>query len=293
MEPLSFQETLETTFEELERRHKSEDIVMRGLATGFVDLDRLLGGWPAGKFTAVGADPIADRESFVLQSALHLAVEKGTVAYGLAGRTADEAARHALLSVADVNRDAVRSDASERDWSQLVQAAGRLKKVADLFWLSCDGANWNEFESAARELIEEEACDALFVDEIGALTGPGENRGDVASRLARFARELEIAVVGGFPLAETSGSPFSVDRAPVGVAEAATTLVHLVVPETDDSEHDGRIAELRVLKNPDGPTHTVRLAHFPETHRFENYHPDLSEQQRHAEMFALGPHREE
>lgn len=287
MESDSLSDAMVAAMEQCERRLES-DSSLCGLPTGFVDLDELTGGWPEARFSAVGSDPTVDRDALLTQSALRLALDNHTVAFALGARTPAEATREILMHRASIDRGALRTgEATKRDYEALLEHAGSLRQNANLHWLPLYDTGWTECRAAAGDLVGGESCDALFVDDIGALAGLTEDRGAVAARLYQLARELEIAVVGGFPLRADAHRGSSVDAIAPDVAEYATHLLHLFYTDSDRSEDGGRVAALETLKTLEGYYGTVRLTYFEGPHRFENFHPDSSEQHAPHESEAI------
>lgn len=299
MNPQSFADTLDTVSEELEYRHHHSPDDTPGLPTGFADLDQLTGGWPTARLSVVAADLVINLEALLYQSALHLALEECPVAFALPSSiTSDSAALRTLTTHARVEPHAVRrGTATARDWSDLRRAMGHLHRDADLHWLSRahpegfleSHTDWDQFRDAARDLVDEKSCGALFVDSIAALAGPDDDRADVARRLAGLSRELEVAVVAGLTLHLDGACPTSsTDRVPPGIAEFATLRLHVRYPDAHGWKDGGDVVEANASSTAvPGTLDSTRLAFSPHLQRFDGYDPDPSEESSPPKRAAM------
>ena len=182
------------------REDKSEVI---GLATGFVDLDRITSGLQGGDLIMVAGRPSMGKTSLVLNIAEHVALDmKKPVAVFSMEMSGPQLAMRMIGSVGRVDQHELRSGTfKEDDWSRLVDAVGKLNE-AQIYIDDSAGLNALEVRSRARRLHRE--CGGLsliVVDYLQLMSASGreENRATEIAEISRslkgLAKELKLPVV--------------------------------------------------------------------------------------------------
>jgi len=283
----SISEVLQEAFEQLEALHETSEKIT-GIPSGFADLDEITAGWQDSDLIIVAGRPGMGKTTLALNMASHAALERN-IPVGLFSleMSNSQLATRLLCSEAQVNQRDVRAGtASERDWEQLIKAAGRLNQ-AKLYLDDTPALSIMELRSKCRRLVAEEDVGVVFVDYL-QLMQPSKSHdireqeiSEISRSLKGIAKELEIPVVA---LAQLNrGVESRADKRPKlrdlresGAIEQDADVICFIYRDevyNEDTEDQG-IAEVIIGKHRNGPIDTVRLRFFPEHTRFENLAPE-------------------
>ena len=283
----SISEVLETAFEQLEALYETNEKIT-GIPSGFIDLDDLTAGWQNSDLIIIAGRPAMGKTTVTLNMATHAALERNVpVAFFSLEMSNAQLATRMLCSEARVNQRDVRSGTvTEKDWSDLIKAAGRLNQ-ADLFLDDTPALSIMEFRSKCRRLKAEKDIGIVFIDYL-QLMQAGKSHdireqeiSEISRSLKGIAKELDIPVVA---LAQLNrGVESRADKRPKlrdlresGAIEQDADVICFIYRDevyNEDTEDKG-IAELILGKHRNGPIGDVRLRFFPEITRFENLAPD-------------------
>jgi len=176
-----------------------------GLRTGFKELDALVGRLAPGSLVVIAARPAMGKTAFALSIAQHAALREG-VGVGIYSleMPATQLALRMMCSEARVDMNRVRLGMlSDRDFSRLVDAAGRLSE-APIFIDDTSDLTLMELRARARRLRRSRGIGLLVIDYLQLISGPGggqkgENRQQEISAISRglkaLARELDLPVI--------------------------------------------------------------------------------------------------
>ncbi|MBI2637178.1 MAG: replicative DNA helicase, partial [Parcubacteria group bacterium] len=165
---ISIKSVLHETFERIEKLHQG-DGKLRGISTGFFDLDDKLSGLQASDLIVVAARPSVGKTSLALDFARHLAVsEKKSVGIFSLEMSKEQLVDRLLCSQAGVELWRMRTGKLSQspqhdDFPRIGHAMGELSE-ANIF--IDDGANVNimEIRTKARRLAAEQGVDCIIVD---------------------------------------------------------------------------------------------------------------------------------
>ncbi len=270
-------------------RENKNDII--GLATGFVDLDRMTSGLQPGELIIIAGRPSMGKTALVMNMAEHVAlVEKKVVAAFSMEMSGPQLAMRMMGSVGRVDQHELRTGTfKEDDWSRLVDAVGKLND-AHIYIDDSAGLNALELRARARRLHRQSAQDGglslIVVDYLQLMSasrgGREENRATELAEISRslkgLAKELRVPVVALSQLnrgvdARTDKRPMMSDLRESGALEQDADLILFIYRDevyNPDSPNKG-VAEIIVAKQRNGPTGKVNLTFLGKHTRFENY----------------------
>ena len=257
-----------------------------GVATGFLDLDKIVGGLQPGNVIVVAARPSMGKTALALGIAEHAALsQERSVAIFSLEMSGDELIQRLLSSTAIVDAGRIRAGRlAPEDWSRIGRAADRLS-AARLFIDDSEGVTVGEMRTKTRRLKSREGLDLLVVDYIQLMEGGrrmrDENRVQELSTISRglkmLARDLEVPIIcvsqlNRAPDARPDKRPMLSDLRESGAIEQDADLVLMLYRDdyyNADSEEKG-VAEVNIAKNRHGPTDRVRLTFRGSYAKFDN-----------------------
>ena len=257
-----------------------------GVATGFLDLDRIVGGLQPGNVIVVAARPSMGKTALALGVAEHAALsQERSVAIFSLEMSGDELIQRLLASTAIVDAGRIRAGRlAPEDWSRIGRAADRLS-AARLFIDDSEGVTVGEMRTKTRRLKSREGLDLLVVNYIQLMEGGrrmrDENRVQEISTISRglkmLARDLAVPIIcvsqlNRAPDARPDKRPMLSDLRESGAIEQDADLVLMLYRDdyyNDDSEEKG-VAEVNIAKNRHGPTDRVKLTFRGSYAKFDN-----------------------
>ncbi len=279
------------TMERIESLQGSHGVVT-GVASGFVDLDRLTAGFQRSDLVIIAARPSMGKTSFVLNCVQHAAIEH-QVGVGVFSLEMSKEAlvqrllcSEGLVDAQRLRRGALRDD----DYPKLARAAGLLGTAP--IWIDDSAALTPlAMRSKARRLKAEHDIGMIVVDYLQLMTGPSdiENRQQEISYISRslkaLAKELDVPVVALSQLSRAPEQRGGEHRRPQlsdlresgAIEQDADVVCFIYRQEFYDGavDKDGNsiegLAELILGKQRNGPTGMVKLYFKKEFTRFDNY----------------------
>ncbi|HEY6110828.1 MAG TPA: replicative DNA helicase [Gemmatimonadales bacterium] len=278
------------TMERIEQLQGGQGIVT-GVASGFLDLDRLTAGFQRGDLVIIAARPSMGKTSFVLNCVQHAAIEHqiGVAVFSLEMSKESLVQRllcsEGLVDAQRLRRGALRDD----DYPKLARAAGLLGTAP--IWIDDSAALTPlAMRSKARRLKAEHDIGMVVVDYLQLMQGPSntENRQQEISYISRslkaLAKELDVPVVALSQLSRAPEQRTGEGRRPQlsdlresGAIEQDADLVCFIYraemyegPTDKEGNSIEGLAELIVGKQRNGPTGMVELYFKKEYTRFDN-----------------------
>lgn len=268
----------------LYNRENKDDVI--GLATGFVDLDRMTSGLQDGELIIIAARPSMGKTALAMNVVEHAALHlKKAVAVFSMEMSGAQLAMRMIGSVGRFDQHELRTGTfKEEDWSRLVDAVGRLNET-QVFIDDTAGLNALEVRSRARRLHRQ--CGGLsmiVVDYLQLMSSSGreENRATEIAEISRslkgLAKELKVPVVALSQLNRSVESrqdkrPMMSDLRESGAIEQdADVIIFIYRDELYNADSPNRgMAEIIVAKQRNGPTGKLNLTFLGKYTRFENY----------------------
>ncbi|MBU1167055.1 replicative DNA helicase [Patescibacteria group bacterium] len=277
---------LTDTFERIDELHKDGN-KLRGIPTGFVDLDNLLAGFQKSDLVILAARPSMGKTAFALDLCRQIAV-KSKVPTGIFSleMSKEQLVDRLLCAQAGVDlwkmRTGKLSDSENSDdFPRVGQAMGILSE-APIFIDDTPSANAMEIRTKARRLQSEHGLGLVVVDYLQLMEGRNpDNRVQEISEISRslkgIARELDIPVLALSQLSRAVENrspqiPQLSDLRESGSIEQDADVVMFIYREVmynADTENKN-IAEIHIKKHRNGPTGKVDLYFNHDKVRFEN-----------------------
>jgi replicative DNA helicase len=276
-------ELLSESYKRAEEIEKSKD-KLRGILSGFIDLDNILGGFQESNLIIVAARPSVGKTSFLLDIARNASLKAGkNVAMFSLEMSNSEITDRLISSQVGMNLWDYRMghfDSSKLE--NLADVMGRLSE-ANLYIDDTPGQNIMEMNTKARRLDLENKIDLIIVDYLQLISGTNkENRVQEVSEISRFlknmARELKVPVIAASQLSRavenrTSKIPQLSDLRESGAIEQDADVVVFLhreeIYDPDNSEKKG-IADVIVSKHRNGPIGSTEIRFIKEQAKFAN-----------------------
>ncbi len=291
---VSMKDIVGHSFAIVERLYEKKEMVT-GLATGFVDLDERTSGFQQSDLIIIAGRPSMGKTAFCLNIAAYAAIEKGkSVAIFSLEMSKEQLVLRMLGSESRVDAHKLRTGhLSERDWTPLSIAAGRLSE-APIFIDDTAAISVLETRAKARRLKADQGLDLIIIDYLQLMRGRGNegNREQEISNISRslkaLAKELQVPVIALSQLnraVETRPGkekrPLLADLRESGAIEQDADVILFIyrdeVYNKCECHYDGDclcgrrgVAELIIGKQRNGPIGKVDLTFVNRYTRFEN-----------------------
>jgi len=273
-------ETLAESFDRLEELQKTGE-GLRGVETGFTDLDNLLSGLQASNLIILAARPGQGKTAFTINIAQHVAItNKTAVGVFSLEMSKEELVDRMLVSQSDIDAWKLKTGRlQEDDFDKLSVAMGQLAE-APIFIDDTPGLSIPEMRTKARRLQSEHNLKLLIVDYL-QLANPGkkfENRVNevsyISQSLKNMARELKIPVIGVSQLSRAveqrgGGKPQLADLRESGAIEQDADVV-MFLYSADEEFTSQRIVNILIAKHRNGPVGEKELLFRGDRIRFYN-----------------------
>jgi replicative DNA helicase len=263
---------------------------LSGIATGFMDLDKMTDGFHPAEMIVIAARPSMGKTSLAMNIAEYVAIEqKLPVGVFSLEMSAESLVLRMMCSLARVNLRSIRDGfMNESDFPKLTSAAGKLAN-SKLFIDDTAGLSILQLRARARRLAQQHDIKLFVVDYLQLLHSTGrrsqENRqqeiADISSGIKALAKELKVPIIVLSQLnreleKDKSRKPRMSDLRESGSIEQDADLVGLLYkPSASDDEDapeegDGVPVNLLIAKQRNGPTGDVNLTFLKPYTRFES-----------------------
>ena len=198
---IHIKDSLAASFDKIDELHKN-GMGLRGIKTGFLDIDRTLSGLQDSNLIILAARPGQGKTAMAVNIAQHVGVvEKKPVAIFSLEMSQEELVDRLLVGQADVDAWRLKTGKlTEADFGKLSGAMGELAD-AKIYIDDTPGITISEMRTKARRLQIEHGISLILVDYL-QLVNPGrryDNRvqevGIVSQALKNLARELKVPVI--------------------------------------------------------------------------------------------------
>ena len=285
---------LTEAFDRIDELHKQSG-KLRGLPTGFHDLDNLLAGLQKSDLVILAARPSVGKTSLALDIARQSAIiSKVPIGIFSLEMSKEQLVDRMLCAQANVSlwrmRTGKLSDKEEdNDFSRIGEAMGRLSE-APIYIDDSASSNIMEIRTKARRLQVEKGLGLLIIDYLQLMEGRsshGDNRVQEVSEITRglkgIARELNIPVLALSQLSRSAemsrpAIPRLSHLRESGSIEQDADVVMFIYRKAADrgynyeelSESEKHTAEVYIAKHRNGPTGKVNLFFDEDTVSFKN-----------------------
>lgn len=269
---IPIKDALAASFDRLDELHKKAG-GLRGVSTGFPDLDFKLAGMQDANLLILAARPGTGKTAMILNIAQYVAVkEKTPVGIFSLEMSKEELVDRLLVAQADIDAWKLKTGKlTDDDFTRLSEAMGELAE-APLYIDDTPGLNILEMRTKARRLQVEHGIKLIIVDYL-QLADSGrkfDNRVQevsvISQSLKNLARELRLPVLACSQLSRaveargTKVPELSDLRESGSIEQDADVVMFLYREEQDQREWGEQIpTKLRIAKHRNGPLGEVDL----------------------------------
>ncbi|OGM21092.1 replicative DNA helicase [Candidatus Woesebacteria bacterium RIFCSPHIGHO2_01_FULL_38_9] len=259
-------DALAESFDRLDELHKQAE-GLRGMPTGFKDLDDTLAGLQKSNLIILASRPGIGKTTFALNVAQNLAVKhKRPVGFFSLEMSKEELVDRLLVGQADIDAWRLKTGKlTEDDFTKLSNAMGELAE-APIFIDDTPALSILEMRTKARRLQVESGVDLLIVDYLQlARARQLENRvqevSEISQGLKNLARELKVPVLAVSQLSravEQRGEkrPQLADLRESGSIEQDADVVMFLWREDEENFEN---INLDVAKHRNGPLRSLKM----------------------------------
>ncbi len=270
----SLRESLGEAWTRLEHLHEHRD-EMRGIRTGFKDLDTMLAGLQNSDLIILAARPSMGKTALALDIARQAAVGHGTVVgiFSLE-MSSQQLIDRMVAAEAKVNSWNLRTGriTDQDDWGRIREAYDRLGQ-APIFIDDAPGSNILKMRAVARRLKREQGLGPLIVDFLPLMVSTATRAAvslvqqvtEISRSLKTLARELNVPVLALSQLSraveQRRGKPRLSDLRDSGSIEQDADVVMFIHRDDKMNEESERpnIAEILIEKHRNGPVGSIEL----------------------------------
>lgn len=273
---------MESAWDRIEKLHsESGKGALRGITTGFSDIDNYLGGLQRSDLIVLAARPSLGKTSLALNIARNAALA-GTCAVGVFSleMSREQLIDRLIASEAGVDLWQLRTgNLAEEDFVRIRDAMETLSK-AQFFIDDTPSPSIMEIRAKARRLRAEHNLGLLVVDYLQLIKGPdAESRVQEVSAISRslkaLAKELDIPVLAvsqlsrGVEMRHPAIPKLSDLRESGSIEQDADVVMFIYRPDRDNKNAERtNIAEILIEKHRNGPTGKVELYFHDATSSF-------------------------
>ncbi len=272
---IELKDTLVEAWERLDMLHKSKG-AMRGVPTGFKELDNKLAGFQKSDLIILAARPSMGKTSLALDIARKTAINHNTpVGIFSLEMSSQQLVDRMLSAESQVDSWKLRTGQNlsiETDFKHIRDAMDKLSK-APIFIDDQPGQNILKMRSIARRLKSEKGLGLIIVDYLQLMV-PVQSRNsdnvvqqvtEISRSLKNLARELEVPVIALSQLSraveQRGGEPRLSDLRDSGSIEQDADVVLFIHREDKYNKESQRpnIAKIMIEKHRNGATGVVEL----------------------------------
>ncbi len=279
---VSIESILTESFDRMEELHRNKG-TLRGIRTGYRDLDNMTAGLQRSDLIILAARPAMGKTTLVTNLAYNVAtVAKQPVLFFSLEMSKEQLVDRMLADAAGVDAWNIRTgNLSDDDFSKLSDAMGEMAE-APIFIDDTPGVSVLEMRTKARRAAHEQPLGLIIVDYLQLMQGSGRSDGnrvqevsEISRGLKLIARELNVPVIALSQLSRSVESrspqiPQLADLRESGSIEQDADIVMFIYREAyynPETEREN-ITDLIIAKHRNGPTGKVELYFHPERLRF-------------------------
>ncbi|MBR2766561.1 replicative DNA helicase [Candidatus Saccharibacteria bacterium] len=282
---VAMEELLADAFDRIEELHKNKG-ALRGLKTGFRDLDKMTAGLQKGDLVIVGARPAMGKTTFAQNLAYNVAsINKKGVLFFSMEMAASQIIDRMISDVSGVDNWKMQTgNLSEEEFQKIGDALSEMDEIP-IYIDDTSSMTVVELRNKARRAVHDHDIGVIIVDYLQLIAGDGAYRGnrvmevtEISRGLKVLARELEVPVVALAQLSRNvtgrdNPRPVLSDLRESGSIEQDADLVMFLhrpdyYKQNDDDYEETHITELLIAKHRHGAVGKIELYFHPELLRF-------------------------
>ncbi len=282
---VSIDQLLADAFDRIDELHKNKG-ALRGLKTGFRDLDKKTAGFQKGDLVIIGARPAMGKTTFAQNLAYNIASinRKGVLFFSLE-MGSNEIIDRMISDVSGIDNWKMRTgNLTDEEFQKMGDAMDEMDDLP-IYIDDTSSMTIMELRNKARRAMHDHDIGIVIIDYLQLLQGSDRYKGnrvqevtEISRGLKILARELKIPVIA---LAQLSRSvtgrddprPVLSDLRESGSIEQDADLVMFLhrpdyYRQNDDNYEETHITELLISKHRHGPVGKIELYFHPELLRF-------------------------
>ncbi|MFZ2154127.1 MAG: replicative DNA helicase [Candidatus Moraniibacteriota bacterium] len=279
---------LENAFNRIDELHR-DDGSLRGVPSGFTDLDKVLAGFQKSDLIILAARPSIGKTTLALDIARQVGVQaKIPVGIFSLEMSSDQLIDRMLAAQAGIDlwrlrTGKLRSSGPENDFEKLNEAMGILSE-APIYIDDTASANIMEMRTMARRLQTEHNLGLIIIDYLQLMEGrsrAGDNRvqeiSEISRALKQLARELNIPIIALSQLSRQVESrspqiPKLSDLRESGSIEQDADVVMMLYREDREKPDtpNKQIVDVLIAKHRNGPVGRASLYFEEQSTTFKN-----------------------
>ena len=278
----SIEQILTESFDRMEELHRNKG-ALRGVRTGWRDLDNMTAGLQRSDLIILAARPAMGKTTLVTNLAYNVAtVAKQPVLFFSLEMSKEQLVDRMLADASGVDAWNIRTgNLSDEDFSKLSEAMGEMAE-APIYLDDTPGLSVLEMRTKARRAAHDAPLGVIIVDYLQLMQGSGKDNGnrvqevsEISRGLKLIARELNVPVIALSQLSRSVENrspqiPQLADLRESGSIEQDADIVMFIYREAyynPETEREN-ITDLIIAKHRNGPVGKVELYFHPERLRF-------------------------
>ena len=278
----SLESILTDSFDRLEELHRNKG-QLRGVRTGYRDLDNMTAGLQRSDLIILAARPAMGKTTLVTNLMYNVAtIAKQSVLFFSLEMSKEQLVDRMLADASGVDSWNIRTgNLSDEDFNKLSEAMGEMAE-APIFIDDTPGLSVLEMRTKARRAAHDQPLGLIIIDYLQLMQGSGRHDGnrvqevsEISRGLKLIARELNVPVIALSQLSRTVENrspqiPQLADLRESGSIEQDADIVMFIYREAyynPDTEREN-ITDLIIAKHRNGPVGKVELYFHPERLRF-------------------------
>lgn len=279
---VSIEEILTDSFDRMEELHRNKG-ALRGVRTGWRDLDNMTAGLQRSDLIILAARPAMGKTTLVTNLAYNVAtVAKQSVLFFSLEMSKEQLVDRMLADASGVDAWNIRTgNLSDEDFSKLSEAMGEMAE-APIYLDDTPGLTVLEMRTKARRAAHDTPLGLIIIDYLQLMQGSGKDNGnrvqevsEISRGLKLIARELNVPVIALSQLSRSVENrspqiPQLADLRESGSIEQDADIVMFIYREAyynPETEREN-ITDLIIAKHRNGPVGKVELYFHPERLRF-------------------------
>ena len=280
---VSIESILTESFDRIEELHRNKG-QLRGIRTGYRDLDNMTAGLQRSDLIILAARPAMGKTTLVTNLAYNVAtIAKQPVLFFSLEMSKEQLIDRMLADASGVDSWNIRTgNLSDEDFSKISEAMGEMAE-APIFIDDTPGLSVLEMRTKARRAAHDQSLGLIIVDYLQLLQSTGNHNGnrvqevsEISRGLKLIARELNVPLIALSQLSRSVESrtppiPQLSDLRESGSIEQDADIVSFIYRpgyyEPDNPEVQN-ITDLIIAKHRNGPVGKVQLYFHPERLRF-------------------------
>lgn len=279
---VAIENILADSFERIEELQKNKG-ALRGITTGYRDLDHKTAGLQKSDLIILAARPAMGKTTLVTNLAYNVAsISKKPVLFFSLEMSKEQLVDRMLADSSGVDAWKIRTgNLTSEDFSKMSEAMGEMSETPILID-DTPGLNVLELRTKARRAAHNKELGLIIIDYLQLMQPVGKSDGnrvqevsEISRGLKLVARELNVPVIALSQLSRSVENrnpkiPQLADLRESGSIEQDADMVMFIYRDAyynEDSEK-GNITDLIIAKHRNGPTGTIELYFHPERLRF-------------------------